>query len=353
VRHPTATLLALLLPLAACLEIEEEVEVRADGSASVTVRAKGDQPDLDEGFPVPTWGAWRGADATTLAWLSGEPLPEDSDGVTLQADFASVAELPGFFAPPGEPYRSAYLRRTSELQVLRKGARSVYVFTRTLGARRQADWSASARIDAGLDDDLREALEAERDLTPEQWERAVTVVRRAYSDASRSIVRAALSGVYTLGDASLPLGAFERVLARVDRDVAGTITEPRLRNLYALLRNASAKPDDEREVIPPELDLDRLTREAVRTALGEALAAEGLETAVRNAVFEGLEWSFTALDQTADLGDEKLRLRLRLPGRIVDGNFTELDEQGAAVFEVEGPELSDREVVWRAVSVLE
>jgi len=351
-KYPRAPLLALLLPLAACLEIEEEVLVRPDGSATVTVTAKGDEEDLAEGFPIPTFAPWRAADEITLAWLSGQPLPKDNDGARMTADFASVAALPAFWASPTEPYRSALLQRSSDLQVLRKGARTIYVFTRTLGARRFADWSPSARIEAGLDDELRAALEAELELTPQQWERAVALVCSSYRDASRAVVRAALAGVYTRGEAGLPVDAFERVLERTERAVAESITETRLRSLYALLRNASAKPDAEREEIPPELDLDRVAREAMRSALPTALADADLAEGVRNAVLEGLEWSFTAIDQTGDLDDEKLQLRLQLPGRIVDGNFDALEE-GAAVWTVEGKALHDREVVCRAVSVLE
>jgi hypothetical protein len=344
---------ALALSLAGCLEIEETVEVRADGSARVTVSAEGDAPDLTDGFPVPTWGPWRAADDATLAWLAGEPLAQDAEGVSVTADFASIADLPASWAPPPEPYRSAYLQRTTDLQVLSKGARTVYVFTRSIGARRYADWSASARIDAGLEDDLREALEAQRELTPQQWSRAVALVRGAYRDAARALVSSALAGVFTRGDAGLSLEAHARVLARVEEAVVATITEPRLRSLYVLLCSPAARQEQAPQEVPPDLDLDRLTREATRGALALGLEQAGLSQGVRNAVFEGLEWSFTALDQTRDLDDERLTLRLRLPGRIVAGNFAALDEDGTAVFRLEAADLHDRAVTWHAVSVLE
>jgi hypothetical protein len=348
-----ATALALALSLSACLEIEETVEVRADGSVSVSVRAKGDPEDLAAGFPLPTWGAWRAADDVTLAWLAGQPLPQDAEAVRVTADFGSVADLPRWWAPPTEPYRSAYLERTTELQVLRRGTRTVYVFTRRIGARRFRDLSPAARIDAGLDEDLRAALEAQENLTPQQWERAVGVVREAYREACLSQARAALVGIYVEGDAALPLAAHGRALARVEQAVGGAITEERLRRLYSLLHNASAAPEKPRVEIPPELDLDLAAREALRSALPAALAQAGVAEAVRNAVLERLEWGFTSLDQTTDLGDEGLLLRLHLPGRIVEGNFADLDEDGAAVFAVQGQDLHEREVVWRAVSVVE
>jgi hypothetical protein len=73
---------------------------------------------------------------------------------------------------------------------------------------------------------------------------------------------------------------------------------------------------------------------------------------VRNAVLERLEWNLTAIDQTSDLGDEELKLSLRLPGRIVDGNFDVL-EDGRARWSRKGEDLRDRDLVLRAVSVLE
>ncbi len=343
---------ALLATLAACLEVEESVAVRPDGSVHVQVAAKGDRADLENGFPLPTWGAWRASDAATLAWFSGEPLVGDAPELRVEADFGSVGELPAFFAPASEPYRSAGLERRTNLEVIRKGSRTVYVFTRVLGARRFADWSPSARIEAGLDDELKDAFDKEQDLSDEQWQRASALVSDAYRRASTQLARAALAEVYVRGDANLSVEAYERIVAEVERSVAAVINEERLRALYAYLRKTRPQPGEEHVRTPPELDLDRLAREAVRSALPTALAAAGVSDGIRNAVLERLEWNFTALDQTIDLGDEKLALRLALPGRIVDGNFDAL-EDGTAVWKIEGGDLHDRDVVLRAVSVVE
>jgi hypothetical protein len=344
-----AVVLALLASLVACLEVEEEVVVRPDGSLHVKVAARGDRADLEDGFPLPTWGAWRGADEATVAWLCGAAGERQDLELALEADFRDVGQLPQHWAPPGEPYRSAGLSRTTELEVTTKGCRTIYVFTRVLGARRFADWSPSARIEAGLDDEVRALLEARRDLTDEQWARVTDLVRTAYRDTARAVVRSALSGVYTRGAADLGVDTFEQVLERVAGEVAKQVDEPRLRAMYFLLRQQEGRLTEE---LPPQLDLDRLARAVVRQELPAALDAAGLAQSVKNAVLESLEWSFAALDQTTDLGDEKLALRLELPGRIVEGNFGAL-EDGVAVWRLEGADLRDREVVLRAVSVLE
>jgi hypothetical protein len=335
--------------LAACLEIEEDVTVRPDGSVHLVIAAEGDRADLEDGFPLPTWGAWRGVNQTTVDWLCGAEVDPESLELALEADFSDVTQLPQYWAPPGEPYRSAGLSRTTELEVTCKGGRTIYVFTRVMGARRFADWSPSARIDAGLDDEMRGILEARGDLSQEQWGRVTALVRAAYEDASRAVLRSALSGVYTRGAAELGVDDFEQVVERVALAVGRQISEPRLHTLYFLMRH----PDDrQREDLPPQFDLDHLTREVVRQEFPSALEDVGLAEGVRNAVLESLEWSFAALDQTTDLGDETIALRLTLPGRIVDGNFDALSD-GRAVWKLDGSALHDRDVVLRAVSVVE
>jgi hypothetical protein len=131
----------------------------------VVVAAKGDRADLENGFrPLPTWGAWRGANEATTNWLAAaHPARKIRWSSRWRRTSARSTSCPRYFAPPGEPYRSAGLERRTQLEVTCKGGRTVYVFTRVLGARRFADWSPSARIEAALDDELRAALEDHRD----------------------------------------------------------------------------------------------------------------------------------------------------------------------------------------------
>jgi hypothetical protein len=90
----------------------------------------------------------------------------------------------------------------------------------------------------------------------------------------------------------------------------------------------------------------------LRRSAYEALA-DALQSAnVRNAIAAQLESSLTAHDQTEDLNDEVFRLRLRLPGTVVGGNYDKL-EKGVAVWEFQGSALQDREIVLRAVSIVE
>ncbi len=340
--------LALTLSLCACLEVEEEVEVRPDGSLLVSVSAKGDPQDLAQGHPLPTSSPWRAADAATLAWLSGAE-PKKDEPLRLEAGFASAADLPRFFAPASEPYQSAHLERSTRLSIERKGTRTIYSFERTYPARRHEAWTPAERIEAGLPEETRKALDDEVPLSPQALDQAIGVVRDAYAETAGTVARSALGAVYLEGDALLSVDAFERILAAVEGSVRATISDPLIRRLYATLLAAK---DQEHFELPPEFDLVRLARETTRASLPAGLEAEGVPAPVRNAVLERLEWTFTAIDQTTDLGDEKLSLALSLPGRIVDGNFDAL-EDGRARWTRAGGDLKTGDLVLRAVSVLE
>ncbi len=343
-----ALLLALPLASGACLEVEEEVEVRPDGSLAVALVAKGDPQDFAQGYPLPSSRPWRGSDAAGVAWLAGEAPGKDVP-VRLEASFASAADLPRFFAPENEPYRTAHLERTTKLSVTRKGARTVYVFERTYHARGQGGWSPAERIDAALPEETQTALDEGVPLSPTALDQAIGVVQAAYAASACEVARGALSAVYVEGDANLSVDAFERLLSGVEASIRAAIPDALLRRLYAQL--LAAKDDKEFE-LPPEFDLDRLARAAIRASLPAGLEAEGVPSPVRNAVLERLEWTFTAIDQTTDLGDEKLGLALRLPGRIVDGNFDTV-ENGRARWQREGGALKSGDLVLRAVSVVE
>lgn len=340
--------LALATCLAACLEVEEQLEVRPDGSLTAVLAAKGDAEDLASGHPLPTHGAWRASDGATLAWLQGAPPPQDA-WLRVSAQLASVEDLPTWFAPPTDPFRTAGLERRTTLRIERKGARTVYVFERVLPRREDLARDPSRRIDAALPAATQQALADGVRLSPEALDEAFAIVREAYAASARALARGVVAAVYVEGDGGLAVDALERCVARVEAAVAGAVDEPLLRRLYEALLAAHDDPEAE---LPPELDLDRVARAAVRAALPAALAAEGLAEPVRNAVLERLEWTFTSIDQTRDVGDETLRLSLRLPGRLVDGNWDALDD-GRARWEVQGKDLTDRDVVLRAVSVLE
>ena len=352
-------LCALVLCLPACLEIEEEVDVAADGSVEVLVRASGDGPDLLAGHPLPTSAAWRGVDAASAAWLAGGPAPrrsQDPEGddveVAVRASFASVAELPTLFAPEDDPYRTARLERRTTLAIERKGARTVYVFERRLLNKAQVEWDANQRIMEELPEDLRQALDDGRSLAPHEWRQVVRTVQTAYADAFDAPIEPALLAIYLEGGAELSVAGLERVRQSLRAAVLARLDEGRLERLFEAWRAAEASESDQTE-LPLDVDLEKQARAAVRAALPAALESEGLAPGLVNAVLERVEWAFTAVDDANDRADETLRLKLRLPGRLVGGNYGQVDAAGRAVWEIKDEAWRSGELVLRAVSVLE
>jgi hypothetical protein len=349
----------------ACLEQEESIVVHADGSLTVQVAAKGNATDLGDGYAVPLHAPWRAADAATLAWMreigpdTGSATARDAlaagrwgkDDAELRAvaDFASAADLPRVFAAPGEPYRDAFLERETSLSVERKGGRTVYVFERRYGARRYADLAVFEGLDRQLPEEIGTRVMNEEPLTDEQWLAVTTVVQSAFRRSAAGFAREALIAVYTLGDASISTAAVERALERVDRAVTAASSEAALRRMYAWVCDHDG---DDELALPPDINPELLVRGALRAEIERALAEDGVAARTRNAVHERLERAFTAFDATVDLADEKLALRVELPGKVIDGNYAEL-EGSTAVWRFEGQELRDRELRMRAISVVE
>ena len=370
--------LFLILAFSACLENEEELEVHEDGSVTVRVAAKGDLGDLANGYPVPLDTGWRilgedtaewlrqfGADTGSAAvqarvgeveWPGGGEGEEAEPRLMVERDFAAVADLPEWFAPPTEPYRTAFLRRTTRLDVRAASGRKVYVFERVFHDRRQGVRDALDSCFEGLPVELRDKFEHKEPLLPGDWKVATEAVRAAFADAGEQFAHDALEVLYTKGDASLDPRAVPAVLRAV-REAAGASFAPA--TLVAVYELGSTRGNDSNLVREGEEEESRLLRameeglhQAVRDSLQSSLRREGVEESTRNAILFGLEWGFTSYAHSDDIQDEKFRVRVTLPGILVAGNYASI-EDGAAFWEFEGEELAEHDLVLRAVSVLE
>lgn len=366
----TPALLAACLLTSACLENEETVEVRPNGSVRVTLRAEGDIDDLTHGHSLPLNGPWQAANADTLAWLEalgpatggagvrtqfeagawrdlvGSETPED-DGIELvvAAEFHAVSDMPEFFAPVGEPYRTALLERHSTLSITSKGARRVYVFERTYGAR--PFWNR-------FDDDLipegvMTALEEGRRPSDAEAREFSELIREwAHTPPSMHLITSALGAVYTDGDGTLSAAAYGRALARLHTSIDTVFSAANVGAFFDALVAAQMADTS----VPAKLDLEQQLRVAARTVIASTFDEEGVDPEVRNAVLERLEWNFTSHDLAQDISDEEFRLNVSMPGTIVDGNFDER-EGSTASWTFEGTDLRGSARVLRVVSVLE
>jgi hypothetical protein len=375
----TATCLLALLA-AGCLEQEETITVHPDGSLEVTLLAKGDTTDLCTGYPLPLASPWKPVNKEARDWLAemapdtGGPQAQERlvelraverDGekvpgrqLIVGANFASTDDLPRWFAPDEEPYRSAYLARSADLELEQKGRRTVYTFERAYHGRRYAPWDVTERARNKLHPDLMKKMESGFEFADEEWPEVAQVLEEAFVGAGRAFVRSAFSSIYTEGDASVPPAALRRALQQVDgslRTIGSRAAIDNVRNLIEQLRLAEQGSRD-REAIEKQLGaqletFERDGRAAMREAIEVALEEAGVEGRIRNAVRARLEWAFTSFDHTGDLSDEKFTLRVRMPGVIIDGNFDEVDGE-VAVWSFEGRDLRDADRRMHVVSVL-
>jgi hypothetical protein len=363
------TLPALLL-LAGCLENEEDIVVRADGSVEVTVRAKGDPADLADGYAVPLALPWRPASPDAERWLAevgadtgsaavqtravevawptppGEDRPQADLAVTRSFD--SVEAWPRWLAPESEPYRTAYLERSATLEIRRAGAKRVYVFERTYHGKDFAALDFLHDVDKELPE-LEGRWDDGAPFQPEEWTRLRDVLARRQADAGQRFIDDALLGLYTQGDASFPTERVAPLVAAVRAAVEAYVDVPRLQRLRELTTGAGGA--DENEVAQFDEYIAGY-REVLRTTVARELAAAGLAGPTRNAVLFALEWGFTSCDHITDLADESFRVVLALPGTLVGGNYDQVAD-GKACWKFDGEALQNGNVTLRAVSVLE
>jgi len=367
-----ASLAVLALTAAACLENEEEIRIRPDGSARVVVTAHGDLPDLAGGYPVPLDVPWSprtedterwirelGADTGSAAvrrrleeitWSSGA-RDEEKAQLSVARDFASVADWPRRFAPQQDPYHTAYLERSAELEIIRRGPRTIYVFERVYHGVDYGRLDASRRENEVLGE-VWDELDEPDPFTDEEWREIRDEVARIAGDVAELYLREAVVGAFTEGastegDGAVPLGVLPTMVSDVRRAADELVT---LEKLHYLNHLVSTKQEAETGRFLE--DYEREYRDTLRRVLAETLSVAGVDDPTINAVGFSLEWLFTAFDQWADLADEDFVVKVEMPGVLVGGNF--LGANGdVAEWRFDGERLRQGDVVMRAVSVLE
>lgn len=365
---PRAAAVTCVLALAACLENEETIDVAPDGSVTVELRSKGDVSDLADGYPLPLDAPWEPLTDATRQWL--RVLGADTGSASVRASldergwsfsdpnetelavrrtFASVEDLPRWFAPPGDPYRDAHLRRDTRLDVRVAGGRTVYVLERTLRARgANKHVLFNERWEREIPDDVEQRFgKPDRSVSDAEVRQIADVLRASVTEIAELFVREALVGIWTEGDGSLPASAAAEIVARVQEAQAALVTDELVRRCDAF--DAEEDAGDERE--HPLETLERALRETLRATLADELVRRRVPLKTRNAVLYAAEHALTTSDATNDLHDEAFTIRVGMPGTIVAGNHQRL-EGGRAVWELDGEEL-EQELVLRVVSVVD
>jgi len=345
------TLLSLPLVLfTSCLEQEEEIVVHADGSVTLTVTGRGHDHDLTEGYAVPLHGPFVAQNDETRRWMrtvgedtgsaltrerfeSGGWEATDPDRMQLvsRAEFASAEELPAGYAPPAEPYASAYLQRDAQLNIEEKNGKRIYTFVRTFEGRTHAGWQL---WDAEIERIGKESLDNFDNWDQAEFTRVAKIMTAGIMRHGEALVRSSLLPIYTEGEATLDTAGFERVVAETTAACGRLLTVESFAEHLVWARDV--KPTGE----GPDRDaeLGNNIRDAARAAMRAGLEAEEVAEPVINAVLERFEWNCTASDCTDDLGDENITLRVHMPGTILGGNYDRIEE-GAAYWRFEAKAL--------------
>ena len=364
------TLVVLALTATACLENEEEIRIRPDGSARVVVTARGDLPDLAGGYPIPLGAPWSPRTQDTERWIrelgadtgsaavrrrldeitwSGVAKHEEEVELSVSRELRSVEDWPRWFAPRDEPYRTAYLERGAKLEIIERGARTIYVFERVYHGVDYGRLDASRREDEALAG-IWDRFDERDPFTDGEWRDIRDGLARIAGDVAELYLREALVDVVTegpFGDGALPLDAVPAMVRDVRQAADALVTLGKLQHLNHLVYT---EQEDETGRFLEEYE--REYRDTLRRVLAETLAAAGVADPTIHAAGYSLEWSFTAFDQWADLADEQFVVKVEMPGVLIGGNFHG-SSGNVAEWRFDGETLRLGDVVMRVVSVLE
>ena len=318
----TTTLLALTS--VGCLEREEQIEVRADGSLDVIHTITGDAADLDDGK-----AALPGDDifVVTRETVSGDK--GDAVRLVATARFDSAAGVPDRFSD-----QAGALRMTTRLEREEQDDGSVrFALMRTYHAR---DWAALRHSSRqGFSQQLGRLFRGDAD----DGERAelVDLLIAAERGKTELMAHEALEATYPDADA-LPTAQLA-VRAEIARFFREQVTAERVHRILEA-------PVDERQGAVRALQ--RKLDGSVIEAAAEALSIDEDD---RNHLRLALAEQRTRHEVTGDLDDETFVVRVRLPGDLHAHNGVEV-EPGVVEWRFKGDALHDRDHTLLASSTL-
>ncbi len=335
--------LVLLFPLAGCLEIEEEIVVRPDGSAEVRLTYRGDPAEFRAYLhapPPPDWSLTKKVETEQT-----DKGPREKWVWQASKTFRDLNEIPPCFAPKDLPHRERLLHHPTRLRVSTQNDFRVYEFERDYS---QMDVGEIHAVDDALlsDPKVKRLLDriGEKGLSGLKAEEQTELFEHlAASEREKQMIVA-----------SRAVAAYARHhrLAWTDRLVLLQAAEARIRNALsgAKLSKAIAEflaAHDKEEYA--RKFLSELRREILDgLAMGAPVRSRGDAFPSIASVYDGEE---VGVGAGKALWDDRFRLTVRLPGRVIGGNGTRLKEDGGVQWEFDGRELYSKPMILRAISV--
>lgn len=337
--RPLIAVLACL-PLAACLERIETIDVSPDGSAVLKSVFKGDASEFDGPDTLP------GPPQLGSPWLvTDEPDKADPKKMTRTAELRVPArgEFPGTYLPTSDDRRtSRILNFPTTLNIVHAPAgdsgiaSTSYDFKRTYQRRDDARYTLQRRLFESDDSvkDLRGVDPVK--LTDEQRLRLVRALARIEGEKHLQFADAGIAAVGKRWPQEIGLLVRQAVTDRIG-NVDGA-------NLAAQL----GRPDSEERNAAIAAAVKSFG-DGIREAVVKQMSALGVPPDDQALFMAGAEQEADRRAVTEDLGDERWEVRVTLPGVVAAHNGDRV-EGNTVVWTFTGPYLMDRDQTLMASS---
>jgi hypothetical protein len=326
-------LASAVLLMAGCLERKETIRVARDGSAEIRVEITGDPGDFSTGDALPERRAgWQTRDWTTT---DDEGEKEQHREATLRV--AAGRPLPDSFVDPSDPNYETALSFPTELVIEQRPDGTYYHFKRVYIGREHARYEYYRQTlqenSPAMKQISQQGLE---ELNDQQRAEVIGVLRVIEGLKHAEYVRAGVEALEEHWPQHYGLILRRAVLGHFENE-----------DLEPVMQLLAEPASPERDAAIDEFA--RRVIDAVPEVLREQMKELRIPRRQIDMFFAGYEEEEARRAVTEDLGDDKLEVRLALPGEIVAHNADEVDGE-FAVWHVPGEALFDRDVVLMATS---
>lgn len=322
----TSLLAAAALTLTGCLEREEKIAVKPDGSANITLHITGDKADFEKGDAMPSAaGGWK---------LTQTPDPTKPDQINVSATRSFAAgQLPGTLATTPEA-QSISLRFPTEIWIEDRPDGRYYQFRRIYQKRVDAPYTL-ARREMQRDPKTAKLLDTPPEqLTDEQRKKLIEEFKASEVEKQHQFILAGMAAI-----PNQPQDTGLRILAAATAGANSLDTG-------AALKLLAEPPSRERDATIEKTANDFFA--SVKRAIDEAIENEHLAPETKSAFLKAMVHERADREVTEDLSDESFKVELALPGEVVVSNGT---ANGSGVsWSFDGYALMDRDQILMATS---
>jgi hypothetical protein len=321
------------LLVAGCLERKETIRVARDGSAEIRVEITGDPGDFSTGDALPE----RRAGWQTRDWTTTNDQDEKKQHREATLRVAAGRPLPDSFVDPSDPNYETALSFPTDLVIEQRRDGTYYHFKRVYVAREHARYEYYRQTlqdnSPAMKQLSQQGLEA---LDDQQLVEVIGIVRAIEALKHAEYVQAGVEALEERWPQHYGLILRRTVLDHFQNEDVEPVMQ---------LLAEPASPERDAAID----DFARHVVDAVPEVLREKMKELRIPRQQIDVFFAGYDEEEARRAVTEDLGDDKLEVRLALPGQIIAHNAEEVDGE-FVVWHVPGKALFDRDVVLMATS---